>query len=78
MHAIDHKKNKNLVDQFKNKSMLKIHSLILNVKDYPFENETVDIIIVNQILEHCKDFWIFHEISRVLKVMVWLSLGFLI
>ena len=35
----------------------------------PFEDETVDILIVNQILEHCKEiFWIFHELTRVLKV----------
>ena len=28
----------------------------------PFEDETVDILIVNQILEHCKEiFWIFFE-----------------
>ena len=34
----------------------------------PFEDETVDILIVNQILEHCKEiFWIFHELTRVLK-----------
>ena len=34
----------------------------------PFEDESVDIIIANQVLEHCKEiFWIFHEASRVLK-----------
>ncbi len=34
----------------------------------PFDNETVDIVIANQVLEHCKEiFWIFHEVSRVLK-----------
>ena len=69
MHAIDHKKNKKLVDLFKNKDMLKIHLLNIECEKLPFENETVDIVIVNQILEHCKEvFWIFHEISRVLKV----------
>ncbi len=35
----------------------------------PFENESVDFIIINQVLEHCKEiWWIMHEISRILKV----------
>jgi ubiquinone/menaquinone biosynthesis C-methylase UbiE len=35
---------------------------------FPFEDESVDLIIANQILEHTKEiFWIFHEMSRVLK-----------
>lgn len=35
----------------------------------PFEDGSVDIIIANQILEHCKElWWIMSEISRVLKV----------
>ena len=35
----------------------------------PFENESVDVVIANQVLEHAKEiFWIFHEVSRVLKV----------
>lgn len=34
----------------------------------PFENESVDVVIANQVLEHAKEiFWIFHEVSRVLK-----------
>lgn len=34
----------------------------------PFADESVDIIIANQILEHCKEvFWIFSETSRILK-----------
>lgn len=42
----------------------------------PFENESVDLIICNQILEHCKEvWWIFHEISRVLKVNGKLIIG---
>lgn len=35
----------------------------------PFDNESVDVIIMNQILEHVKEvFWILHEVTRVLKV----------
>ena len=42
----------------------------------PFPNKTIDVIIVNQILEHVKEiFWIFHEISRVLPVGGKLILG---
>lgn len=34
----------------------------------PFEDASVDLIIANQIIEHTKEiFWIFSEISRVLK-----------
>ena len=36
---------------------------------FPFEKEYIDIVIANQILEHTKEiFWIFHQISRILKV----------
>lgn len=34
----------------------------------PFQDSSIDIIIANQVLEHTKDiFWIFHEISRILR-----------
>lgn len=34
----------------------------------PFDDETIDLVICNQILEHCKEvWWIFNEISRVLR-----------
>lgn len=46
-----------------------VYSLNLEEQRFPLENESVDILIVNQILEHVKEvFWIWHEISRVLKV----------
>lgn len=35
----------------------------------PFADRTVDVFIANQVLEHCKEvFWIFHEVSRTLKL----------
>jgi SAM-dependent methyltransferase len=34
----------------------------------PLPDSSVDLIVANQIMEHCKEiFWIFHEASRVLK-----------
>lgn len=34
----------------------------------PFADESVDIFMANQVLEHCKEiFWIFSEVSRCLK-----------
>lgn len=45
------------------------HQINLENEKLPFDNESVDIIIANQILEHVKEiFWIWHEIARVLKV----------
>ncbi len=35
----------------------------------PFANESIDVIMANQVLEHTKEiFWIFHEVTRSLKV----------
>ncbi len=35
---------------------------------FPYANGTFDIVIINQVIEHTKEiFWIFSEISRVLK-----------
>jgi len=43
---------------------------------FPFEDGTLDIVIANQIIEHVKEvFWIFHEISRTLRVGGRLVLG---
>lgn len=36
---------------------------------FPFGPDSLDLVIANQILEHCKEvFWIFHEVSRTLRV----------
>jgi ubiquinone/menaquinone biosynthesis C-methylase UbiE len=35
---------------------------------FPFENESIDIFLANQVLEHTKEiFWVFHEVTRCLK-----------
>ncbi|HEY9881836.1 MAG TPA: methyltransferase domain-containing protein [Leptolyngbyaceae cyanobacterium] len=47
------------------------HLLTLDLErdSLPFEKESVDLVIANQLLEHTKEiFWIFHEISRILTV----------
>ena len=47
-----------------------IQSFNLNLENstLPFHNEEMDLIIINQVLEHTKEiFWIFHEMNRVLK-----------
>jgi len=50
------------------KKGIEVHSVNLEVDNLPFETESVDIVIANQILEHVKEiFWLFHEVSRVLK-----------
>lgn len=42
----------------------------------PFQDETVDFVIVNQVLEHTKEiFWINHEVFRTLRVGGHLYLG---
>ena len=47
---------------------VQVSSIDLEKESFPFENEYFDIIIANQILEHTKElFWIFHEITRILK-----------
>jgi len=36
---------------------------------FPFGDGAVDVVIANQILEHVKEvFWVFHEVTRVLRV----------
>lgn len=50
----------------------------LNIENqsFPFEKETVDLMIANQVLEHTKEiYWINHEIFRTLKIGGHLYLG---
>jgi SAM-dependent methyltransferase len=43
---------------------------------FPFEKESIDVFLANQVLEHLKEiFWIFHQISLALKVGGHLILG---
>jgi len=42
----------------------------------PLESESMDLVISNQTLEHSKEiFWVFHELSRVLKIGGHLIIG---
>lgn len=57
---------------------LDIELLEINVENQPlpFDDESVDIIIANQIFEHAKEiYWINHEIFRSLKIGGYLYLG---
>ena len=46
-----------------------VHSLNIEKDQFPFADESIDVVIANQVLEHTKElFWIFHEITRVLPV----------
>jgi ubiquinone/menaquinone biosynthesis C-methylase UbiE len=46
-----------------------VHPLDLEKDIQPFKDESIDVIIANQIMEHVKEvFWVLHEISRVLKL----------
>ncbi len=46
-----------------------VHSINIEHDKFPFANESMDVLMANQVLEHVKEvFWIFHEVSRSLKV----------
>ena len=41
----------------------------LETDEFPFEDNSIDVVSANQILEHTKEiFWIFHEVTRTLKI----------
>ncbi len=47
---------------------IRVFEVNIERERFPFEDESIDVIIANQILEHTKElFWIFHEVSRTLK-----------
>ena len=51
------------------RSGVTVHELNIERDRLPFQDESVDVVIANQVLEHMKElFWIFHEVTRVLKV----------
>lgn len=46
-----------------------VHELNIERDPFPFHDGSMDVVLANQILEHTKElFWIFHEVSRVLRV----------
>lgn len=45
-----------------------VYSADIEKNPLPFKDESVDVVIMNQILEHVKEvFWILHEVTRILK-----------
>jgi 2-polyprenyl-3-methyl-5-hydroxy-6-metoxy-1,4-benzoquinol methylase len=56
-----------------NIEVLKQHHEVISInlerEALPFKDESMDVVMINQVMEHVKEiFWILHEISRVLKV----------
>ena len=50
------------------KQGIQVFSGNVETERFPFENEFFDVVVANQILEHTKQlFWIFSEISRILR-----------
>jgi len=55
---------------------IKFMEINIEYEKLPFEEESIDFIILNQVLEHTKEiFWINHEIFRCLKIGGILFLG---
>lgn len=47
---------------------IEVHELNIEQDRFPFPDGSMDVVVANQILEHTKElFWIFHEVSRVLR-----------
>jgi SAM-dependent methyltransferase len=47
----------------------KVYVLNIERAIFPFPDETIDLFIANQVLEHTKEiFWIFHEVTRSLRI----------
>jgi SAM-dependent methyltransferase len=50
------------------KKDVKVCSVDIERDQFPFVDNSMDIVIMNQVLEHTKEiFWIFHETSRILR-----------
>jgi SAM-dependent methyltransferase len=51
-------------------------SLDLEKDPFPFEDESIDVVMSNQVLEHVKEiFWILHQVSRVIRVGGYMIIG---
>jgi SAM-dependent methyltransferase len=58
------------------RSRHEVLELNLELDSLPFEDESIDVIVSNQVMEHVKEvFWILHEASRSLRVGGHLILG---
>jgi len=45
------------------------HKVNIEEERLPLTDESADVVIANQVLEHIKEiFWIFHEVARILKI----------
>mgnify|MGYP002324220260 FL=1 len=56
------------IEKLKSKN-IETHKINIESEQLPFADESISLCICNQFLEHTKElFWIFHEITRVLKV----------
>lgn len=48
---------------------IQVHALNIERDRLPFTDSELDVVIANQVLEHTKElFWIFHEVTRVLRI----------
>jgi len=55
---------------------IKPFSVNIEAEKLPFEDESIDLIIANQVIEHTKEvFWINHEVFRTLKVNGYFFMG---
>jgi hypothetical protein len=46
-----------------------VYKLDIERTIFPFPDESIDLFIANQVLEHTKEiFWIFHEVTRCLRI----------
>jgi SAM-dependent methyltransferase len=47
---------------------IEVFTFDLERAKFPFADESLEVIMINQVMEHVKDvFWILHEVTRVLK-----------
>lgn len=54
--------------RYLSKKGITVHALDIERESFPFAAQSMDVVIANQILEHTKElFWIFHQISQVLR-----------
>lgn len=57
-------------------SGIQTHQVNFESAPIPLKDESVDVIISNQVLEHCKEvFWNLHEMARCLQVGGYLMIG---